>query len=86
MLEKGFSVMAMRKTTTKKTATAKPAKPTVRKTSAGNGSPAKSKPALTLSYDQISKKAYEIWLSKGCPQGQDEANWKEAEAALMKRA
>lgn len=32
--------------------------------------------------EQISIRAYEIWLRKGRPIGQDEANWLEAEAEL----
>lgn len=37
---------------------------------------------MTVSHDQIAQKAYEIWLAKGCPNGQDEQNWREAEATL----
>jgi len=33
-------------------------------------------------HDQISKRAHEIWLKKGCKSGQDEQNWLEAEAQL----
>jgi hypothetical protein len=32
--------------------------------------------------DQIAKKAYEIWRSRGCPHGQDVAHWLEAERLL----
>lgn len=34
------------------------------------------------SAEQISKRAYEIWLRKGRPLGQDTQNWLEAEAEL----
>ena len=37
-----------------------------------------------LTHEQISDRARKIWQAKGCPQGQDEANWKEAEAQLKK--
>jgi hypothetical protein len=33
-------------------------------------------------HDQISKRAHEIWLKKGCKGGQDEQNWLEAELQL----
>lgn len=79
--------MAMRKTTTtaSKPAARKPrataaAKPSASKAKAGNGAPPKV--TMQVTHDQIAKKAYEIWVAKGCPQGQDYANWKEAEAAL----
>jgi hypothetical protein len=76
--------MATRKTTsTKTTAKTTTRKPAAKKT-AGNSSPARSKLAMTLTHDQIAAKAYEIWVAKGCPNGQDVANWKEAEAALLK--
>jgi hypothetical protein len=35
-----------------------------------------------LSHEQIASKAYSIWQSQGCPPGQDERNWFEAEAQL----
>ena len=34
------------------------------------------------STEQISKRAYEIWMRKGRPLGQDTQNWLEAEAEL----
>lgn len=37
---------------------------------------------MTVSHDQIARRAYEIWLAKGCPQGADYQNWVEAEAEL----
>ncbi len=33
-------------------------------------------------HEQVSKRAHEIWLKKGCKPGQDEQNWLEAEAQL----
>lgn len=33
-------------------------------------------------HDQISKRAHEIWVKRGCKPGQDEKNWLEAEAQL----
>ena len=43
----------------------------------------KEKPAA-LSQQQIADRAKEIWRKKGCPAGQDESNWYEAEAQLKK--
>ena len=37
---------------------------------------------ITLSQDQISKRAKEIWQQRGCPSGEDERNWLEAENQL----
>jgi hypothetical protein len=37
-----------------------------------------------LSHKQIEDRAKEIWRRKGCPAGQDEQNWLEAEAQLKK--
>lgn len=39
---------------------------------------------MTLNHDQIAKRAFEIWVAKGRPQGMDETNWKEAEQALTR--
>ncbi|MEM6393193.1 MAG: DUF2934 domain-containing protein [Planctomycetota bacterium] len=47
---------------------------------------AKPKAVVVLSHDQIAAKAYEVWLQKGRPIGQDAANWDEAEAALRAEA
>lgn len=38
------------------------------------------------SQEAISLRAYEIWLRKGKPWGQDESNWLEAEAELTAKA
>ena len=34
------------------------------------------------SHDEIAERAYEIWLSRGRPQGQDTQNWDEARRQL----
>lgn len=39
-------------------------------------------PVIVANYDDVAAKAYEIWLAKGRPIGQDEQNWLEAEAAV----
>lgn len=49
----------------------------------GNGPTAQPQIVTTMSHDQIAKRAYEIWLAKGRPYGQDEQNWREAEASLQ---
>jgi hypothetical protein len=41
-----------------------------------------SQPAATLTYEQIARRAEVIWQQKGCQPGQDDLNWKEAEAQL----
>ncbi len=33
-------------------------------------------------HEQISKRAHDIWLKRGCKPGHDEQNWLEAEAQL----
>jgi hypothetical protein len=37
-----------------------------------------------LTHQQIEERARAIWKQKGCPAGQDEKNWLEAEAQLKK--
>ena len=37
---------------------------------------------VTLTHDQIAKRAYEIWVAKGRPQGKDLENWQQAEREL----
>ncbi|MEM6259324.1 MAG: DUF2934 domain-containing protein [Planctomycetota bacterium] len=70
----------------KKTIKKKPVKKASTKTTTkrkGKG-PAKknAKPVVVITHDQIAQKAYEIWMAKGCPDGQDEANWNEAKSEL----
>jgi Protein of unknown function (DUF2934) len=50
----------------------------------GKSSPAEVGQAPSL--EQISVRAYEIWLRKGRPLGQDQRNWLEAEAELKANA
>ena len=40
--------------------------------------------ASSPTYQQIADRAKEIWRRKGCPAGQDDANWFEAEAQLKR--
>jgi hypothetical protein len=44
----------------------------------------KSAPTTKPTIDDIAKRAYEIYLEKGCQQGQCEENWKQAEQELTK--
>jgi hypothetical protein len=43
-----------------------------------------SAPAVALTHEQIAARAYAVWLAKGQPQGQDEQNWRDAEAELKR--
>jgi hypothetical protein len=43
---------------------------------------AASSPSVPITHDAIARKAFEIWVKKGRPQGQDRQNWNEAEAQL----
>lgn len=58
--------------------TAAPAKPNPAPKAAAGKTPISAAPST----EQISKRAYEIWLRKGRPLGQDTQNWLEAEAEL----
>ena len=58
-----------------KAAAPKPAKPV-----AAAPAPVKVVPKPTT--EQISKRAYEIWVAKGKPHGKDLENWKQAELEL----
>lgn len=42
----------------------------------------KAHKTIRLSHDQIAARAKAIWLKNGCPCGQDEKNWLQAEAEL----
>ncbi len=44
----------------------------------------KTKVEPLLTHKQIEERAKLIWQQKGCPMGQDEKNWLEAEAQLKK--
>lgn len=39
-------------------------------------------PVIVAKHEDVAAKAYQIWLAKGRPIGQDEQNWLEAEAAV----
>jgi hypothetical protein len=41
---------------------------------------------MKITHEMIARRAYEIWLAKGRPAGQEEQNWREAEAELRRRA
>jgi hypothetical protein len=49
-----------------------------------SAAPAAGAPAalLDIPHDKIAARAYEIWVRKGKPHGQDFKNWVEAEAEL----
>ena len=36
-----------------------------------------------VSHDEIARRAYEIWQSRGCPPGDGSEDWRRAEAELM---
>lgn len=38
------------------------------------------------SQDDIARRAYDIWLKRGCPEGCDEENWQLAKEELSKTA
>lgn len=50
------------------------------KAGARNGPIVKSAPLPT--HDRIAERAYEIWLTKGCPANNEVSNWLEAEHLL----
>ncbi len=64
------------KSTTRKEATGATNKKGAQRTAAA------SKPSATLTHEQIAQRAEALWLQKGCQPGQDEQNWREAEALL----
>ncbi|MCC5827880.1 MAG: DUF2934 domain-containing protein [Phycisphaeraceae bacterium] len=86
--------MAGKRKTTKSGTTAAASKTTAASSKAPTAAKAVKRPratkpkakmpevVMTVSHDQIAKRAYEIWLAKGCPQGADHQNWAEAEAEL----
>ncbi len=39
---------------------------------------------MTISFQEISKRAFEIWERDGKPEGQDKEHWMRAEAELRK--
>ena len=40
------------------------------------------KQPIALTHEQVSERARAIWKERGCPSGQDEQNWLEAERQL----
>ncbi len=48
--------------------------------------PAAAKRPAAPSHEQTALRARAIWQKKGCPQGQDETIWHQAEAELRKEA
>ncbi len=50
--------------------------------SAKSSSSAPTKNVVTLTHEQIAERAKSIWMKRGCPSGQDEKNWQEAEKQL----
>ncbi|MEI8195744.1 MAG: DUF2934 domain-containing protein [Phycisphaerae bacterium] len=38
--------------------------------------------ATALSHEKIAARAKDIWQKKGCPKGQDQQNWQQAEEQL----
>lgn len=59
-------------------ATAKTVKAPVSRNSASG----KQSEPIKISRDQVAARAYQIWVEKGQPAGQDEINWQEAEKEL----
>jgi hypothetical protein len=60
-------------------------KNTMAKTSNKTESSSSSATAMvSLTHDQIAERAKSIWQKKGCPSGQDQKIWHEAEAQLKK--
>jgi len=51
---------------------------------ANSSSSASTKNIVALTHEQIAERAKSIWMKRGCPNGQDEKNWQEAENQLKK--
>lgn len=49
----------------------------------GDGQAGAAIPAASLSHDEIATRAFDIWVRKGRPYGQDDQNWREAELELL---
>lgn len=47
------------------------------------GSPAGKKAPCAVTHDMIAKRAYEIWVAQGRPQGMAQAHWRQAEQELL---
>ena len=61
--------------------TKSPRKSTSKKTTKKKSSKSPARTA-ELTHDMIAARAFEVWVRKGRPLGQDDANWREAEAEL----
>jgi hypothetical protein len=57
--------------------------PSQQKAVAASG--ASSTATARLAHADIAKRAYEIYLNKGCPEGQSERIWLQAEQELLKK-
>jgi len=66
------------KTTSKRRSRTTSSKPTVTRRPAAPR-PTALQPVITLTHEQIAKRAYEIWCGRG---GESEANWLEAQRQL----
>lgn len=51
----------------------------IKETSSGQ-----AKQSVAFTHEQIAERAKEIWQRRGCPTGQDEKNWLEAENQLKR--
>jgi len=56
--------------------------PTVAPSIAKSATPAPAPRKTPPTHEQVAKRAYEIWISKGRPVGRDVENWKQAEREL----
>jgi len=87
---KAAKATSKKKTAKKKTARKAAVKKSSKKKTARGGGKATAasmlKQPVTLTYDQIAARAFAVWERKGKPDGQDMANWREAEAELLAEA
>jgi len=79
---------AAKKKVTRKKAAKKTAKKKTTRTRAKGKATASAmlQQPVSLTYDQIATRAFQVWERKGKPAGQDMANWREAEAELLAEA
>ena len=70
------------KTTSKRRSRTSSSKPAVTRRPAAPR-PAAPQPVITLTHEQIAKRAYEIWCGRG---GQSEDNWFEAQRQLTEES
>jgi hypothetical protein len=74
----------MAKRQTQKT-TGRGAKSTGEKGMSSAGTAVAERPQAGPTHDQIAQRALEIWMQHGCPPGEDEKNWLEAERQLKEK-